>query len=135
MATVTKRISHKTNQITYQVKIRMKGFPPVTETFKGKTEADKWAKLTEAKMIEGKHFPHAQAKKHTLSELIDAYLNSLKAANARRFIDVKPKLDWWKAQLGYVVLAHLTTEQVIAAQNKLFTQPSGRVDEDGKTSS
>ena len=94
MATVTKRISHKTNQITYQVKIRMKGFPPVTETFKGKTEADKWAKLTEAKMIEGKHFPHAQAKKHTLSELIDAYLNSLKAANARRFIDVSYSCEW-----------------------------------------
>lgn len=75
MATITKRVSHKTNQITYQVKIRMKGFSPVVETFKGKTEAEKWAKLKEAEMLQGKHFPHAQAKKHTLSELIDAYIS------------------------------------------------------------
>jgi hypothetical protein len=32
----------------YRVQIRRRGFPPVTATFERKTDADKWARETEA---------------------------------------------------------------------------------------
>ena len=49
-------------------------YPPVSETFKRKEDAKKWAQRSEADMRDDKHFPASKAKKYTTSDLIDRYL-------------------------------------------------------------
>lgn len=80
MAVIEKRVSRK-GTISYRAKIRLKGFPPINETFKRKTDADRWAQSKEAAMLEGRYFPEAKAKKNTINDLIEAYLADLEIKN------------------------------------------------------
>lgn len=69
-------------RIHYRVQIRLKGYPVTSATFERKTDARLWAQQTEVAIREGRHFKTAEAKKHTLSELID-YRRSLSASSGR----------------------------------------------------
>jgi hypothetical protein len=73
MAVIEKR-STADGQFKYRVKVRIKGYPAQTETFDRLTDAKRWAQQTEAAIRERRYFPTAEARKHTLSELIDRYI-------------------------------------------------------------
>ena len=55
----------------YRAKVRLKGFPSEAATFERKTDAKEWAKQTETNMRQGRCFKTAEAKKHSVGELID----------------------------------------------------------------
>ena len=69
----------------YRAKIRLKGFPAESATFERKTDAKEWAKQTESDMRQGRHFKTAEAKKHTVGELIDRYLREIEKKNRGKF--------------------------------------------------
>src|SRR5687768_2588998 len=73
MANIEKRTSSK-GEITYRVKVRLKGFPVQSGTFERLTDARKWAQDTESAIRNGRHFKTSEAKRHTLAELIDRYI-------------------------------------------------------------
>src|SRR3989304_6083771 len=98
MATIETRRSAD-GTIGYRAKVRLKGFPSESATFERKTDAKEWAKQTEASMRQGRHFKTAEAKKHTVGELIDRYLREIEKKNPKRFVDVKPLLRWWKGEI------------------------------------
>ena len=73
--------------IVYRAKVRMRGHPPQTATFPRLTDAKRWRVQTEAAIREGRHFKTAEAKRHTLAELIDRYCTEVvptKPGNASR---------------------------------------------------
>jgi len=70
-------------KIHYRALVRLKGFPTRSATFKRKTDAKLWAQQTEAAMRDGRHFKTAEAKKHTVSDLVDRYIDNI--------IPTKPK--------------------------------------------
>jgi hypothetical protein len=55
MATIEER-KNKEGEITYGVKVRLKGEKTQEASFKRKTDAKKWAGSTEAAIREGRHF-------------------------------------------------------------------------------
>lgn len=75
MATIEQRTG-KDGQQVYRVKVRRKGAPPLTGTFSKLSDARKWAQVTEGAVLEGQHFKTAEAKRHTLAELVDCYNNA-----------------------------------------------------------
>lgn len=131
MAVIEKRTG-KDGSVSYRAKIRLKGFPPQSATFERKTDAKDWAQETEASIKNGRYFPNAQAKKRTLSDLLDLYLKSLKARNPKRYKDVQPLLEWWRKELGHAMLADLRSETLFKSQQKLSSRTSRRKDEEGK---
>ena len=62
MATIIQR--KQGNGVTYQVKVRLKGFPGQTATFTRKTDAARWASATETHLRETRHFPRGDAARH-----------------------------------------------------------------------
>ena len=76
MATIERRTG-KNGQLVYRVKVRRRGSLPQTATFTKLSEARKWAKVTEGAAIEGRHFPTAEAKRHTLSDLLERYIQNV----------------------------------------------------------
>lgn len=76
MANIEKRISSD-KDVTYRVKVRLRGHPAESATFERLTDARMWAQKTEAAMREGRHFKTAEAKRHTLAELIDRYIKEI----------------------------------------------------------
>ena len=105
MATIERRTG-KDGQLVYRVKVRRRGSPPQTATFTRLSDARKWAQVTEGAAIEGRHFPTAEAKRHTLADLIDRYICDVLPHKRTSPEDGRERtLRWWQAQLGHYLLA------------------------------
>ena len=113
MASIQKRtwVDAEGGQCTsYRAQVRRRGFPPVTATFERKTDADKWAKATEADMDRRRYFPQHEAERHTLAELVDRQLEAVKMDRAHDYERQRVILGWWKAKIGAHTLATITPE-------------------------
>lgn len=130
MATIVQRKNTK-GEIYYQAKIRMKGFPPESASFKSKTKAVKWAKSIETAMEEGRYFKTVEAKKHTLDELIDRYIKyelPNRKSDKQKF---EMQLTWWKDRLGAYLLSDITPSMLAEHRDILKNEPSIKELKDG----
>jgi hypothetical protein len=108
MATLNQRIGSD-GKMVYRVRIRRKGYATQTATFSKLSEAKKWAQITEGAIFEGRHFNVKEAKRHTVTDLIDRYLQEILPHKSQSSIYMQTlQLKWWKSQLGHCVLADLT---------------------------
>jgi integrase len=113
MARFKKRTA-KDGTLRYTAEVRLKGYPAQTATFKRLTDAKKWVQDTESAIREGRHFKTAEAKKHTVSEMIERYCseylpnNKEKKYSLKEQKERKSRLDWWAKNIGYCLLADIT---------------------------
>jgi integrase len=102
------------------VKVRLKGFPTQSATFHRRTDAKKWAQATEAAIREGRHFKTVEAKKHTLTDMIDRYLRDvLPTKSASSQVNQGKHLTWWREQIGAMCLADVTPAVVVQCRDTL----------------
>jgi hypothetical protein len=95
MATIVRRIG-KNGQTSYRAQVRRKGSPPLSATFTKLSDARKWEQVTEAAILEGRHFKTAEAKRHTLTDLIDRYLlDVMPHKRPRTSYTQTLHLHWW----------------------------------------
>ena len=73
MATIRKRVGPKGTR--YMAVVRCEG-QSCTATFRTKSEAKKWAGITEAEITKGKHLPNPEAKRRTVRDLLERYKRS-----------------------------------------------------------
>lgn len=126
MASIQKRKS-KDGEVSYRVQVRLKGYPTQYATFDRLTDAKKWGQSTEAAIRENRHFKSSEAKKHTVSDLIDRYIKRLESSNPKRAKDVDHLLAWWKDEVGYCVLADLSRALISEKVEKLTRKCVERV--------
>jgi len=119
MAAIVERISN-TGEKSYQVKVRLKGFPPQTATFKRITDAKKWVQNTESAIREGRHFKTTEAKKHTFGEMIDNYITTVLPNKPKSEDKQAAQLKWWKDELGAYTLADVTPAIIGEHRDKLL---------------
>jgi hypothetical protein len=107
MASIEKRMTD-TGTNSYRVKVRLKGYPPQTATFDRLTDAKKWAASTESAIREGRHFKTAEAKKHTLADLVERYIKDVLSGKAEKLRNNQTsQLNWFKTEIGaYTVNQH-----------------------------
>jgi integrase len=115
--TATDREGRQTT--TYRVQIRRKGFPPVTATFERRSDADKWAKQTEADMDRRRYFPQHEAERRTLADLVERQLEAIKLDRPHDVKRHRAMLGWWKDKLGAYTLATLTPEILARHRDEL----------------
>lgn len=120
MATIEKRIC-KNGDVAYRVKIRLRGHPPVNETFSRREDAKRWIQKTETEIRDGLYFPKQEAKKHTVAEAIDCYLDHLRFDNPGRYRDVSIILKWWRNELGDCMLSDIS-KGLIMQKRTLLTK-------------
>ena len=124
MASIQQRIA-KDGTASFRVQVRVLGFPPQTATFERKTDAKRWAQQTEAAMREGRFFTTSEARRHTLTELIDRYVERLTRDQAASLAKQKQILGWWRATLGAYALAHVTPALISKQRDKLLSENIG----------
>ena len=124
MANIEKRVS-KDGKTSYRVKIRLKGFPSQSATFERLTDAKKWTQQTESAIREGRHFKTTEAKRHTLTELIDRYCQDV-LPNKKSAKDQAQQLGWWKAEIGSYALADVTPSLLAEYRDKLGREITAR---------
>ena len=114
MATIERRKG------TYRVKIRRKSAPPLTATFTHLAEAKKWAQMMEGAIIEGRHFPTTEAKRHTVSDLLERYRSDvLPHKRSSTIYNQVYHLQWWEAQIGHYALSEITPALIVEYRDKL----------------
>jgi integrase len=110
MASIQER--KKNGKPSFTAKIRLKGHQPVFQTFTRKNDAVRWARQTEAAIIEGRFFKTAESQKHTLSDLIQRYIRDVLPRKAKVFVEYASQLKWWEEQIGDVRLSDLSTSLI-----------------------
>lgn len=129
MARIKER-KNKAGQIRYTVEIRIKGHPPVSETFARKTDARLWIQQKEAAIRAGKQSGTNESKKKTVSNLVDRYLADVLPNRRSDKANVKRHLEWWKAQLGHYRLFDLRPALIAEYRDKLLTEKAEKAKND-----
>ncbi len=112
---------------SYHVQVRIRGFPPQTQTFKSKTLAKEWAALTETDLKAGRLLPRVIAERHTGADLLTRYRKEVLPLKKAKFIrDQTVHLDWWEAKLGRYSLAQLNSNVIGQARIALSTESIGK---------
>lgn len=79
MASIQRIVSPLTKQISYRAQVRVKGRPSESETFPSRKDAQAWAASIETAIREGRHFPHAAAKRTSFDALAKDYIETVVA--------------------------------------------------------
>lgn len=82
MASIRKRGKYQ-----FQCRVLKKGYPPQSQTFKTKAEAEEWASEVESQMRNGRFVSREEADSTTLKDALDRYLR-----------EITPRKKGWKAE-------------------------------------
>jgi integrase len=104
---------------SFHVQVRVKGTPPVTETFDRKTDAKRWAEKTEAAIRQRRYFSVFEAQRHTAAQMIDRFTKDVLPNRPKQRRDLTSHLAWWKSEIGAHLLSELTPSVLSAARDKL----------------
>lgn len=105
MGSVQKRKT-KGGKFYFTAKVRRRGHPQLFATFQRLTDARAWVDQQEVKIRQGIHIDHVEARKHTLSEAIEKYLQT-KPPRSRVF-----HLKRWNEELGSLLLGNINKIQI-----------------------
>ena len=119
----------KDGTVTYHAEVRLRGYPPQRESFRTRTLAKKWIQDIESSIRDGRHFRTAEAKKHTVKDLIEKFISQWLSQYPHRVVRQASYLEWWKNKLGHLLLSDLTPIILADARDKLLAEktPSGTV--------
>lgn len=112
--------------LSYRVKVRLKGHPAATGTFQRLTDAKRWAQSTEAAIREGRYFKTAEAKRHTLGDLVDRYIFEVLPNKPKNASNSEQHLVWWKSKLGAYLLADVSPALIVKCRNDLLATTTRR---------
>ena len=123
MPTIEKRTDSQ-GRTSYRAKVRLRGQPVQSATFRRLTDAKRWAEDTASAIREGRYFRIAEAKRHTLPDTIKRYRREvLPSKSAGTAAAQGPQLDWWSAHAGAYTLADLTGPVISGLGQELATEP------------
>ncbi|WP_152619834.1 hypothetical protein [Paramagnetospirillum magnetotacticum] len=93
MADFIKRVGTN-GKVSWQARVRRKGFPDMFKTFRTKVEAQKWAAVTESEMARHVFTDRSLAERTTLGDALEVYRDEVTVEKAGH-------------QEGYVIKAWL----------------------------
>lgn len=111
---------------TYRAKVRLKGLPPQTATFKRKTDAQRWVQKVESDLREGRHFHLIEASKHLFSELADRYIREVLAHRTKNVANSLRHIKYWSSTLGHLSLVDITPATIVARRTELLSEKTRR---------
>ena len=118
MANIEKRETGD-GKTSYRVKIRLKGYPVQSATFERMTDARKWASSTESAIKEGRHFKTSEAKRHTLTQLVDRYIRDVLPTKPKSKAKQTALLEWWKSEIGSYALSDVSPALIAECRDRL----------------
>ncbi len=112
--------------ISYNAEVRLRGHSPQRDTFRTRTAAKKWIQDTESAIRDGRHFKYAEAKKHSLGELIDRFISQWLVKFPKRKAKQSLYLNWWKEKLGHLLLSDVTPSILAESRDCLLAESTNR---------
>ena len=112
MASIGPRYDRDENLIGWQARVIRKGFPTRSKTFRGKKEAEQWARSIESEMDKGVWRDHSRAETTTVADMLARYEREvLPDKKGRQGTESLIKI-LTESELGRMPLAALSPEAV-----------------------
>lgn len=125
MGSIRKR-KNKDYTTVYYAEVRLKGFPYISEKFSTRDEAKQWIQLTESELRRGKTVIAGEAKKHTLSDVVDRYLSVYLKQYPHRVQKQRQLLGWWCKHIGQLPLHQITPAVIAELRDQLSIEKTYR---------
>jgi integrase len=125
MASFEKRINSK-KEVSYRVKIRIKGYPVLTATFDRKDKAKDWVRITEQKIKDGKYGITDNSNKYTVNDIIDRYIKTVLIHKGNIKQDWESQLKWWASKIGYYTLSSVSPSLISETRDILLSEKNNR---------
>jgi integrase len=123
MASIQLIVSPLTKEKAYRAQVRVRGRASESATFPNRKEAESWAASIETAIREGRHFPHAAARRKSFDELAKEYTEThLAEFDQTERAQRTRQLKWWADQFGDIRLAELTADRIAQARDKLAAE-------------
>lgn len=125
MAVIERRVS-ASGEVGYRVRVRLKGAPEETATFKRRTDAKAWAQRIEVAIREHQYFPKRATRTKTLSEVIDRYTGEVLPRRSKGRKKLEALLARWREELGDFALTEVTPSRIAAVRDRLAGETTTR---------
>ena len=123
MASIQRIVSPLTGEVAYRVQVRRRGRPAESASFPNRKEAVAWAESVESAIREGRHFPHAAAKRTSFSALAKDYIETvLGEFDPKERPTRQRQLEWRSEQFAGLSLADVTPHLISKARHKLSAE-------------
>src|SRR5215472_17946476 len=123
MASIQRIVSPRTGEVAYRVQVRRRGRSPESASFPNRKEAVAWAESLETSIREGRHFPHAAAKRTSFDALAKDYVETvLGEYEPKERVTRERQLGWWSEQFAGLSLADITPDRISKARDKLAAE-------------
>jgi len=123
MASIQRIVSPLTKEVSYRAQVRVKGRSSESATFPNRKEAEAWAASIESAIREGRHFPHAAAKRTSFDALAEDYTKTkLPEFDETQRAARRRHLDWWSQQFAGLSLAEITADRISRACDALAAE-------------
>ena len=122
---MTRKMKDETEM--YTARVRIKGYPQQTATFSRKTDAKLWQVKTKASVRDGKYFSQAEAKRHTLADLVERYVQTVLGSKSHKVqVQYAQQLEKWCSMIGELALAEITPALISECRDKLANEVTTR---------
>lgn len=105
---------------TFRVKVRIRGYRPLTSTFSRKRDAEDWAQRQESDIRRSLKFDDHKASTTTLSETIALYKVSMARLKPTQHRDRTCQLNWWEKRLGHLFLINVNPDKILETKRELL---------------
>ena len=123
MASIQRIVSPLTGEVAYRVQPTegsATGVRPLPESQGGRCVGES----LESANREGRHFPHAAAKRTSFDALAKDSTETVLSEFDERATDRERQLRWWSQQFAGLSLAEVTADRISLARDKLAPRPS-----------
>jgi len=118
MASIQRIVSPLTKDVSYRAQVRVRGRPSESATFPNRKEAQAWAASIETAIREGRHFPHAAARRTSFDALAKDYVETILAKFDETQRDTRTKqVMWWAKQFAGLTVAEVTADVIAKARD------------------
>ncbi len=121
--------------VIFNVQVRQAGFPSRTASFPTRRQAERWAKVTEASMIEGKHFRNVESRRRTFAEAADKYILEEIPKKRGGGGMHRAALAYWRESIGHLKLSDINAALLSEQRSKLSRATYRRADPASKRTS
>ncbi len=111
MASIRSRIDARGKK-SYQVQVRVQGYPPQSRTFATASDARRWAHQTEVDIRSGMYIRQSKSTTRTVADLLAEYEKTVLPTKKTRGDRGQAAFEYWREHLGPYMLAGVTPKLV-----------------------
>jgi integrase len=115
-------LTKKDGTEVFHAEVRMRGHDKQRQSFRTKTQAKKWIQDTEAAIRDGRYKSISAARKHTVGDLIDRFIQQCIPPHPLYYPKKVQLLLRWKKELGARLLRDLSSSSIAEVRDKLLAE-------------